>query len=421
MMLDLSPSSTSNFEEWRAWVTGAGLQPVILIAGSRGKTTVALLLDAMLRRAGLSVAVWTNDGVDIDGIRQKGELVPWQAVENGLENGTIDIAIREVDWPTAATLATGPRAPMLAVTNVCQNREDCIAAGDAQPADAAMPALLTTVVGKGWLVLNGEDLAVSADLTGTDHNRLLVTMGLESPAIEEHLQSSGNLAWLAGDRIVIAVHGRTVDLGSRSAIPFALDGKANFQIFNAMIAAALAVILGIDGGVIRETLATFASDPAVAPGSFNLLSTGNSTLILDRPSSSWFLRPVLRALRDYRRTRMLTVFSGLRGASAADTAEIGRLLGRISNILIVSDDEPTDAERIVSAMEGARRNAVPPMLIPVSSELEGVRKAIGLARPKDIIYVLSDDPAALWTAIEQLGPLVQTGPATPALRAAQAS
>jgi len=421
MMSESSYRSTSGFEVWRSWVTGAGLQPVILVAGSRGKTTVALLLDAMLRRAGLSVAVWTNDGVDIDGVRQKGELVPWQAVENDLDSGAIDIAIREVDWPTATTLATGPRVPMLAVTNVCHNREDCIAAGDAQPANAAMPALLTTVVGKGWLVLNGEDLAVSADLTGTDHNRLLVTMGLESPAIEEHLRSSGNLAWIVGDRIVISVHGQTVDLGSRFAIPFALDGKANFQIFNAMMAASLAVILGIDGRVIRETLTTFVSDPAVAPGSFNLLRTGNSVLILDRPSASWFLRPVLRALRDYHRARMLTVFSGLKGASAADTAEIGRLLGRISNILIVSDDEPTDAERIALAMEGARRNAVPPLLIPVTSELEGVRKAIGLARPKDVIYVLSDDPAVLWTAIEQLGPLVQTGPPMPALRAAQAS
>ncbi len=260
MMSESSYRSTSGFEVWRSWVTGAGLQPVILVAGSRGKTTVALLLDAMLRRAGLSVAVWTNDGVDIDGVRQKGELVPWQAVENDLDSGAIDIAIREVDWPTATTLATGPRVPMLAVTNVCHNREDCIAAGDAQPANAAMPALLTTVVGKGWLVLNGEDLAVSADLTGTDHNRLLVTMGLESPAIEEHLRSSGNLAWIVGDRIVISVHGQTVDLGSRFAIPFALDGKANFQIFNAMMAASLAVILGIDGRVIRETLTTFVSD-----------------------------------------------------------------------------------------------------------------------------------------------------------------
>ncbi len=47
------------------------------------------------------------------------------------------------------------------------------------------------------------------------------------------------------------------------------------------------------------------------------------------------------------------------------------------------------------------------MMIPVASEIEGVRRAIGLARPKDVIYVLSDDPAALWSELDRLGPLVQ--------------
>lgn len=416
-MLESPTPAFASFPEWRSWVTGAGLQPVIVIAGSRGKTIVATLLDAILRNAGLSVALWTSNGVDIDGVRQKGELGPWDSVESGLENGSIDVAIREVDWATASTLATAPRVPMLAVTNVCFNREDCIGAGDAHLANVAMPALLTAVVGQGWLVLNGEDLAVSADLAGTNHNRLLVTLGLDSPAIEGHLRTSGNLAWLAGDHIFVSKQGIASDLGSRFDIPFALEGKANFEIFNAMMAASLATAMGIDPEIIRAILATYALDPDVSPGSFNILTTGNSIIILDRPSPSWYMRPVLRALRDYHRARLLTVFSGLRGTMREDTAEIGRLLGRISNILIVSDDEPTDAERIALAMEGARRNELPPMTIPVSSEVEGVRRAMGLARPKDVIYVISDDPAALWSSIKQLGPLVHLAPASPSMRA----
>jgi hypothetical protein len=130
-------------------------------------------------------------------------------------------------------------------------------------------------------------------------------------------------------------------------------------------------------------------------------------MILDTPAGSWHLRPVLRALRDYHRARLLTVFSGLRGTLIADTTEVGRLLGRISNILIVSDDEPSDVERISLAAEGARRNELPPMVIPAASEIEAVRRAIGLARPRDVIYILSDDPAALWAELNQLGPLVQ--------------
>lgn len=406
-MLEISEPPLSTFAEWRSWVTNAGLQPLVLVSGSRGKTTVALLLESIARQAGLSVAVWTDAGVHIDGVRQKGELVPWQEVEIGLTDGTIDLAIREVDWVMAATMATAPRVPVLAVTNACQNREDCIEAGDGRLVSAAMPALLTAVVNQGWLVLNGEDLAVSADLAETDHNRLLVSLGLQSPAVEDHLRNSGNLSWLADDQIFISARGRLHELGSRFEFPFALDGIANFAIFNAMMAASLATVIGIDDRTIRTSLQQFTADPEMAPGSFNIMLTGNSVLILDHPAASWYLRPVLRALRDYHRGRMLTVFSGLKGASLDNTAELGRLLGRISNILIVSDDEPNDAERIARAMEGARRNEVPPVLIPVTSEIEGVRRAMGLARPKDVIYVLSDDPAALWTSIKELGPLVQ--------------
>ena len=419
-MTDRTPADISNFADWRSWATNAGLQPVVVIAGSRGKTIVAKMLETILHSAGLRVATWSSHGVDIDGVRQTGELGPWQDVEAGLAAGQIDIAIREVDWATASTLATGPRLPLLAVTNVCANREDCVLAGDAKLANAAMPALLTAVVNQGWLVLNGEDLAVAADLSSTGHNRLLVGLGLDGPVAEAHLATSSNLAWLAGDQLVVAYQGKVDELGDRYELANALEGRANFMIFDSLMAASLATVLGIEAETIRAGLREHINDPASIPGSFNVLSTGSSMLILDTPSGSWHLRPVLRALRDYHRARLLTVFSGLRGTLPTDTAEIGRLLGRISNILIVSDDEPSDVERISLATEGARRNELPPMVIPVASELDGVRRAIGLARPKDVIYILSDEPAALWTELSELGPLVQVKPPEVSLRVARA-
>ncbi|MEZ4505907.1 MAG: hypothetical protein R2848_08630 [Thermomicrobiales bacterium] len=335
-------------------------------------------------------------------MRQVGELGPWQGVESGLASGAIDIAVREVDWATASTLATGPRLPVLAVTNVCANREDCLLAGDAALANVAMPALLTAVVNQGWMVLNGEDLAVAADLSTSGHNRMLVGLGLDGPMTESHLETSSSLAWLAGDQLAVSHGRRVLLLCERQELRYALDGCANFMVFDTLMAASLATVLGIDADTIRAGLLAFVSDPESIPGSFNVLTSGNSVIILDSPSASWHLRPVLRALRDYHRARLLTVFSGLRGAVLADTAEIGRLLGRISNFLIVSDDDPSDIERTSLAMEGARRNELPPMGIPVTTEVEGVRRAMGLARPRDVIYVLSDDPVDLWSELKSL-------------------
>jgi hypothetical protein len=406
-MPDRVPPEISSFREWRNWAATAGLQPVVVIAGSRGKTIVAKVLESILQVEGLRVATWTSHGVDIDGVRQNGELGPWTEVEAGLESGKIDVGIREVDWATASTLATGPRIPLLAVTNICANREDCVIAGDAKLADAAMPALLTTVVNQGWLVLNGEDLAVAADLSGTPHNRMLVGLGLDGPVTEAHLEKSSNLAWLASEQLVVAHRGRVNELVNRDELSFALDGVANFMVFDALMAASLATVMGVDTESIRMGLRNYANDPNSIPGSFNLFASGNSALILDTPSASWHLRPVLRALRDFHRTRMLTVLSGLRGTGQADVPEVARLVGRISDILLVCDDDPGDADRIARIPEGARRNEFPPMVIPVGSEIEGVRRAIGLARPKDVIYVLSDDPGRLWADLNELGPLVQ--------------
>lgn len=419
-MPDHLPPRVDSFADWRSWVTASGLQPVVVIAGSRGKTIVAKLLETILRDAGLRVATWSSHGVDINGIRREGELGPWQDVEVGLSAGDIDIAIREVDWATASTLATGPRLPLLAVTNVCANREDCVLAGDAMLANAAMPALLTAVVNQGWLVLNGEDLAVSADLSGTGHNRMLVGLALDGPMTETHLETNSSLAWLAGDQLVVAHQGKANELGNRNDLAFALDGRANFMIFDALLAASLATVIGIDPDTIRTALRNFASDPDEIPGSFNLLSTGTSVMILDSPSPSWHLRPVLRALRDYHRARLLTVFSGLSGVPDSDVAEVGRLLGRISNFLVACDDDPADIERVSNATEGAKRNELPPMVIPVESEIEGVRRAMGLARPRDVIYILSDDAASLWAELARLGPLVQARSTGKALGVANA-
>ena len=69
-MSEQFPPEISSFTEWRTWVTTAGLQPVVVIAGSRGKTIVAKILEAILQSAGLRVATWSSHGVDIEGVRQ---------------------------------------------------------------------------------------------------------------------------------------------------------------------------------------------------------------------------------------------------------------------------------------------------------------------------------------------------------------
>ena len=52
-------------------------------------------------------------------------------------------------------------------------------------------------------------------------------------------------AGLAGDQLVVAHQGKANELGDRNDLAFALDGRANFMLFDALMAASLATVLGI--------------------------------------------------------------------------------------------------------------------------------------------------------------------------------
>ncbi len=119
-MLESASTHVSTFSEWRSWVTGSWiatnrrhrrfarqdncrLNPGIHICGKPGYRL----------RSGRATA---STSMESGNVESSG---PGRMSSSGLDEGTLDIAIREVDWATAATLATGPRLPMLAVTNVC--------------------------------------------------------------------------------------------------------------------------------------------------------------------------------------------------------------------------------------------------------------------------------------------------------------
>ncbi len=71
------PRWPASFAEWTERLAAHGVPPVVAIAGSRGKTTVARLLDAIFAVAGMRTALWTDAGVEVAGRRQRGELAPW--------------------------------------------------------------------------------------------------------------------------------------------------------------------------------------------------------------------------------------------------------------------------------------------------------------------------------------------------------
>ncbi len=396
-----------SFREWRNQALGRGVLPTIMIAGSRGKTTVTQLLATMIGDQ-WRMAVRNPSGVTIQGELQEGEIEPWQRVEAMLQSGELDVALWEVDWPTAVALPGEMNIATLAITNVCANRDECMIYGDAKLAIKSLPVLVEALPRNGTLVLNGEDFLVSDLLDGRGASTILVGQGIESPAMDAHWLQGGACAWIESDYLCIGHRRGPTRLIQQSEVGFALGGIASFEIQNALMAAAIAYSLGIRSSTIANALRSFHSDIRTMPGSFNVMYTSGVPTIVDRPSPSWFIRPIVRALRDYRQARLLTVVGQLDGVPAQDYTEVGRLLGRVSSALFVATGRAADDYDWTPIRDGAFKNEVPPVVIPFATEQAAFRKATTMARPADVIYYLSSNPEqiqAQWHSAHHAGEL----------------
>lgn len=409
------PKKPESIREWRSASFERRALPIIMIAGSRGKTTVSKLVELMVGSQ-YRIATRTPDGVSIQGERQAGEIEPWSRVEGMLQSGELDLAIWEVDWPTASTLQPTMMHSVLAITNVCANRDACMIYGDAKIALRSLPTLLRSLPQGGTLVLNGEDLAVSSLHEGRESTTVLAGIGVDAPIMETHWQDGGVCAWVESDHLCIGHNRGPLRLARTSDLTFALDGVASFEVHNALMAASIGHSIGVRASAISAALRAFRSDVREIPGSFNLMYSSGVPTIVDRPSPSWFVRPIVRALRDFRQARLLTVVGAMEGVPEQDYAEVGRLLGRVSSAMLVATGRATDGYAWNLLREGAFRNDVPPVFLPFPSEQAAFRKAIAMARPADTIYFLSAAPEQLqhfWPAKYQVeSPVASTNGST---------
>lgn len=383
----------SSFSAWRNRVVESGILPIIGVAGSRGKTTVLRLLNAMLIEAGLETAIKTDISVDIRGKRQRGEIEPWSRSLDELALGTLDIALEEIDWHTVHAMGLErEHFPVVVVTNICGNREACQIQGEARIAAAALPDVLAATHRHGVLVINGDDMDIAREQSGHDPATILVGLNRDSPGLRGHLAGGGVCAWLDGGILMAGTDTQAVEIGLMSEIPFSLFGASGFQLQNALTAVSAAIAIGLDHKAIERALQTFSTLNSAMPDAFQAIDVDGVIAVVDRPNPSWFLRSVLRSLRGFAPSRVITVAGPMPSVPENDLREVGRLLGRISS-LFVTHANVQDIARIGALKTGAAMNQVPPVFVQTKVEGRALNRAMSVAKRGELVLVLSERPA----------------------------
>jgi UDP-N-acetylmuramyl tripeptide synthase len=209
-------------------------------------------------------------------------------------------------------------------------------------------------------------------------------------------------AWIDDGALCITGRDAPLTFGRAADLRFALNGAAAFQLHNALTAGALASAMGIAPESIQRGLERFNSTDVWMPDSFQVIDLDGIAIVVDRPNPSWFLRPVLRSLRDIAPNRIISVVGRLAGIPTSDLAEVGRLIGRNSS-LVVSHSEDDEPARAAAIKQGAAQNEVPAVIVHTRSEGRALSRALSLAKRGDVVLVLADRPALLARALMRIG------------------
>lgn len=367
--------------------------PIVAIAGTRGKSTVAWLLNQILEAQSLHIGLWTTTGVFSNGQHLVGELGPWAQVMKSLASGELDVAIQELENSVVTGVGLPEHTyPIAAISSLCGNNDECLISSEAAQGARAQHIVARAVRPDGVLVLNADDQAVMMAADDTSAPVTLFGLHPDNPVLRHHIDNGGNAVWLDGSHIVAGNSWSPQTICDSSNAAFTLNGSLSFQLQNLLCAVALAWHMGIEHQAIAEGVKAFDPDVELMPGSCNILRHGDATILLDSARHDWTVRSLIRGIRDSAFRRTIVVTDCFHHLDEEHTVEVGRLIGRVADVVVTQRHE-TDVHSLDHFKTGLANNDVPPLVFTMPTEIDGIERAMNMLDHNDLCLILTQEIA----------------------------
>jgi UDP-N-acetylmuramoyl-L-alanyl-D-glutamate--2,6-diaminopimelate ligase len=367
---------------------------LIAVVGTKGKTTITYLLESILRAAGHRVGVlgtvdYRFGGTHIPAPNTTPESFEMQKILRQMADAGVTHVIAEVSSHAIDLRRVDDCAFDLGIfTNLAQDHLDYHQTMEAY--FQAKQRFFTEVLPTGGkrrrrpMIVNLDDpwgLRIARDVPGAR-----LTYGLD-PACD--VTASPYSLSLEGTEATLRAAG--VELSLRSP----LTGKYN--LYNLLAAAAAALALDIPPGAIARGAAALAQ----VPGRLEKVSAaGQPAVFVDYAHTEDALRKVLENLAAFRTGRIITLFGCGGDRDRGKRPLMGRAATELSDLTIVTSDNPRTEEpqEIIGQIEAGI--AVPKFsdvaawnrqrdrgYVVIPDRREAIVAALALAESRDIVLI----------------------------------
>ena len=383
--------------------------PIAAITGTNGKTTTSRMMAHIMKSSGRIVGMTSTDGVYVDGkLTVKGDMTGPASAQMVLRDPSVDFAVMETARGGLVRSGLGyQRCDVAACLNVTS---DHLGMGGINTVEElAVVKRVVVETATDTVVLNADDLHClrMADFCRAD-TICYVTMNSDHPLVKEHIRAGGRAVVLEkamnGDMITIYSKGLHLPVLWSHLIPATLEGKALYNVQNAMFATAMAFSFGLDLDNIRHGLRTFDTSFFQAPGRTNVFDEHPFKVILDyghNPAAIAAMSDLADRL-DVKGSRLVVAAMPGDRRNEDILAAAKELAGHFDHYYLKPDDDRRGrGEMEVPNMirEALLQNGVKDDQITlVPSEVEGIERGLSAAQPGDLLVVFADELAQVLEA-----------------------
>jgi cyanophycin synthetase len=370
--------------------------PVALVTGSNGKTTVTRLVAGMIDAAGRVGGHTSTDGIKVGGeLLEAGDFSGPGGARRLLRDRRVEMAVLET--ARGGLLRRGlsvDRVEAALVTNIAEDHlgeSGVYTLGDL--ADAKL-VVARALGGARPLVLNADDPALVEAAASVTCPIAWFSLDPDHPILVAARARGDATATLRGTEIVLG-KGRAVrSITSVGQVPITVGGAARHNVSNALAAALLGTLLGLDDAAIARGLASLTNSPTGNLGRLNAFEFGTARAYVDFAHNPHGLTALMEMALALPASRRLVLIGQAGDRDDQSIRELARTAWSGKPDRVVVKEMPhylrgRPAGEVTGILLEELRwlGAQPDQLDLAQGELEAVRQALAWAREGDLLLL----------------------------------
>ncbi|MEZ0391228.1 MAG: cyanophycin synthetase [Pseudobdellovibrionaceae bacterium] len=388
--------------------------PIAAVTGTNGKTTVVRLIHKILS-SDATVGMTTSDGIWIgDQKIASGDMTGPLSAQMILSDPLVEKAVLEV--ARGGILRRGLAYDWSDVGVITNIRPDHIGQDGIETLEDLVwikSLVAERVKENGTLILNADDpeafqLRLSPRLKNHHRHLVLYSVDGNQAAFREHILSGGDGAWYEEGWLYLQTQGITHRLVSVQNLSFTFEGRARFQISNALAAIAASNAMGATSDQIIMGLMSFESITENR-GRMNLYRVGEGLVILDYGHNPDAISAMGEFLQQWPEAKKTAVF-GLPGDRADHILQMAtENLCQYFDRLVVRDDhdlrerKKAEVSDLVEKWVKAKSERV--ICRKAASEKEAVESVLSHLQSDEIVVIYFDSFESVMPLIRQYDPV----------------